>query len=178
MWVPGHEGLEGNEAAHTAARASVNRASPHEILDMSHPPKSAEETETIPLIYQALLQHYRLGRRVYPPPHPKLTRHEGTDYRRLQSNTFTHGILLHHLYPTLYSYTCPHCNVPDTLAHLLLQCKHTRASITATEPVAADADPTLLAETWEAAISKPDLVDQRELVARARRAIQARGFLE
>ncbi|XP_049514529.1 uncharacterized protein LOC125941413 [Dermacentor silvarum] len=44
MWVPGHEGLEGNEAAHTAAHASVNRASPHEILDMSHSPKSAEKT--------------------------------------------------------------------------------------------------------------------------------------
>ncbi|XP_070388787.1 uncharacterized protein [Dermacentor albipictus] len=133
MWVPGHEGLEGNEAAHTAARASVNRASPHGILERSHPHKSAEETETIPLTYQALLQHYRLGRRVYPPPHPQLTRNEGTDYRRLQSNTFTHRILLHHFHPTLHSYTCPHCNVPDTLAHLLLQCKNTRASITATQ---------------------------------------------
>ncbi|XP_070388455.1 sodium-dependent noradrenaline transporter-like isoform X3 [Dermacentor albipictus] len=33
-------------------------------------------------------------------------------------------------------------------------------------------------DRWEAAISKPDLVEQRELVARARRAIEARGFLE
>ncbi|XP_054917432.1 uncharacterized protein [Dermacentor andersoni] len=179
MWVPGHDGLEGNEVAHAAARASVNRASPHEIPGMSHPPKSAEETETIALTYQALLQHYRLGRRVYPPPHPKLTRNEGTDYRRLQSNTFTHGSLLHHFHPTLYSYTCPHCNVPDSLAHLLLQCKKTRETITAAQLAApADAGQNLLAETWEAAISKPDLVDQRELVARARRAIQARGFLE
>ncbi|XP_065288040.1 uncharacterized protein [Dermacentor albipictus] len=178
MWIPGHEGLEGNEAEHTAARASINRASPHDILHRSHPPKSEEETETIPLTYQALLQHYRLGRRVYPPPHPKLTRNEDTDYRRLQSNTFTHGTLLHHFHPTLYNYICPHCNVPDTLAHLFMQCTNARASITAPQLIATDADPNLLAETWEAEISKPDLVDQRELVARARRAIQARGFLE
>lgn len=58
--------------------------------------------------------------------------------------------------PTLYGYICPHCNVADTLAHLL-QC-------TASTPVlqaATDADPNILTEAWEAAIFKPDLVDQR-----------------
>uniref|UniRef100_A0A224Z251 Uncharacterized protein n=1 Tax=Rhipicephalus zambeziensis TaxID=60191 RepID=A0A224Z251_9ACAR len=70
-------------------------------------------------------------------------------------------------------------NVPDeasdTLAHLLLQCK---VSVPRLQAAAPDADQDLLSEAWEAAISQPDLVDQRQLVARARRAVQARGFLE
>nr|XP_037273409.1 neprilysin-2-like [Rhipicephalus microplus] len=40
------------------------------------------------------------------------------------------------------------------------------------------AEQDLLSEAWEAAISQPDLVEQRQLVARARRAVQARGFLK
>lgn len=175
VWVPGHEGLEGNEAAHTAARGHVNRAS----LTASLEPRlasAAAEVETVPPTYNAILQHHRLARRVYPPPHPKLTKEEATAFRRLQSNTYTHGILLHRIYPTLHAYHCPICDVPDTLAHLILECPW-RPQDADNKP-ATTARNNLLAETWEAKISARDLDDQRGLVARAREAIAARGFLD
>lgn len=173
-WVPGHEGLEGNEAAHAAARGHVNRAS----LASSQEQRSFDveaEPESVPMTYNAILQHYRLGRRVYPPPHPKLTKEESTAFRRLQSNTYTHGILLHRLYPTCYTYKCPICDVPDTLAHLLLECPWRQAD-DASKPAAADTN--LLAETWAARISTLDLNEQGRLVSRAGDAIAARVFLE
>ncbi|XP_037501282.1 arylsulfatase I [Rhipicephalus sanguineus] len=60
-------------------------------------------------------------------------------------------------------------------AHHLLQCEHSNPALQA---AATDADPNLLSEAWDAAISKLDMVDQCQLVARARHAVQDRGFLE
>ncbi|KAH7956380.1 hypothetical protein HPB52_008747 [Rhipicephalus sanguineus] len=73
------------------------------------------------------------------------------------------------------SYVCPHYNVEDTPSHLLLRCE---GSVTALQAAATDADPNLLTEAWESAMSKPDLVDERKLVGRARRDSQARWFYE
>ncbi|XP_037501353.1 uncharacterized protein LOC119375243 [Rhipicephalus sanguineus] len=141
VWVPGHEG---NEAADTAARGHVNRAS----LTASLEPRlasAAAEVETVPRTYNAILQPYRLARRVYPPPHPKLTKEETTALRRLQSNTYTHGTLLRPIYPTPHAYHCPICDVPDTLARLILECpwRHQDAD----NKPATTAHNNLLAET-------------------------------
>ncbi|KAH8009408.1 hypothetical protein HPB51_016687 [Rhipicephalus microplus] len=73
--------------------------------------------------------------------------------------------------PTLHSYICPRCNVAHTLAHLLLQCEVRVPR----KQAAPDAGQDLLSEAGEAAVSQPDLVEQRQVVVRARPAVQARG---
>nr|XP_037280324.1 uncharacterized protein LOC119173625 [Rhipicephalus microplus] len=81
------------------------------------------------------------------------------------------------IYPTLYAYNCPICDVPYTLAHLvLLECpwRHEDANTKS----ATTARINSLAETGEAKIAARDLDDERGLDARAREAIAARGFLE
>lgn len=177
IWVPGHEGLQGNEAAHAAAREHVSRA----VLDPQDTRPMAEEVEAVQNTYSSLLQHYRLERRVYPPPHPKLTKEESVIIRRLQSNTHIHGILMHRLYPTKHSFMCPLCSVPDTLAHLLLECP---CHVDLNMQPETDVNPALntnddhLTETWEAKLALEDLEDQRQLVIRAKRAVEARGFLD
>ena len=176
-WVPGHEGLEGNEAAHAAARDHAFRAIP------SHSPHAgtaSAEAESVPITYSAILQHQRLERREYPPPHSKLNKEDSTILRRLQSNTYTHGILMHRVYPTLHDYLCPICGVPDTLAHMILACPCNIQTDTTPSPNACNAAPENedLLETWEAKLASEDLDQQRRLVARAKEAAKARGFLE
>ncbi|XP_075747127.1 uncharacterized protein LOC142804264 [Rhipicephalus microplus] len=96
LWVPGHEGLQGNEAAHAVAREHVSQAAPcpQDIRPV------VQATDVVQNTYSSLLQHYRLERRVYPPPHPKPAKEESVILRRLQSSTYTHGALMHRLYPT------------------------------------------------------------------------------
>ncbi|XP_077561670.1 uncharacterized protein LOC144177998 [Haemaphysalis longicornis] len=115
-WIPGHEGMAGNEAAHAAAREHASRAFlPPNI-------RAATGAADVPVTYRAILQHYRLERRRYPPPHPDLTKEESVIFRRLQTNTYTHGIIMNRIYPTQFSYLCPYCDIPDTLAHMILEC--------------------------------------------------------
>ncbi|XP_077541036.1 uncharacterized protein LOC144153257 [Haemaphysalis longicornis] len=114
-WIPGHEGMAGNEAAHAAAREHTSRAFlPPDI-------RAATGAADVPITYRAILQHYRLERRRYPPPHPDLTKEESVIFRRLQTNTYTHGIIMNRIYPTQFSYLCPYCDIPDTSAHMILE---------------------------------------------------------
>lgn len=197
-WTPGHEGMVGNEAAHAAARGHTSRA----FL----PPNTRVATGAgdIPTTYTAILQHYRLERRQYPPPHSSLTKEESVILRRLQTNTYIHGIIMNRIYPTQFPYLCPHCDIPDTLPHMILECpcedrssdepdddqasKSTRtyapqddASIPAQQEQLEEArerNERDTAEKWEALLVNDDPASQKSLVNRAKTAATARGFLD
>lgn len=174
--------MTGNEAAHAAAREHTSRA----FLPFHTRP--ATNVDDIALKFSEILQHHRLSRRTYPSPHKKLSKEEQVILRRLQTNTYVHGIIMHRLYPTEYSYTCTHCDVPDTLQHMVQDCplrdtspdpsSQAQQDDTRHEEQPNSAHFSTTTETWEAKLSSDDLDDQRSLVARAKEAAQARGFLE
>ncbi|XP_077564672.1 uncharacterized protein LOC144180160 [Haemaphysalis longicornis] len=187
-WIPGHEGMAGNEAAHAAAREHTSRAFlPPNI-------RAATGTEEVPTTYRAVLEHYRLERRRYPPPHLDLTKEESVILRRLQTITYAHGIIMHRIYPTQFPYLCPYCDIPDTLPHMILECPcedrrpdppvgsqasstiHTSApQNNASAHTTGDHD---IAEKWEALLVSEDPENQKNLVNRAKTAATARGFLD
>ncbi|XP_075539211.1 uncharacterized protein LOC142573880 [Dermacentor variabilis] len=84
------------------------------------------------------------------------------------------------LYPTLQGYHCPMCGVPGTLEHLTLECPwHLDKDALPSPRVCCNArESEYLIETWEAKLVSEDLEQQRRLVARAKEAAKARGFLE
>ncbi|KAG0417748.1 hypothetical protein HPB47_005379 [Ixodes persulcatus] len=51
-------------------------------------------------VFQDILQHYRLERRVYPPPDKSLTKFQALRWRQLQTNAFSCPAFLRHIYPT------------------------------------------------------------------------------
>lgn len=163
IWTPGHESLEGNEAADTAARGHSHRAST--LIGTHH---SADNHPSIPKRSRDILEHYRLSRRRYPPPHPKLTKEEATQFRRLQTNSFPHATQLSKIHPTLFSYDCNFCSgTPNTLYHMVWECK----GVTELPEVIA---PTQ--EQWEVLLSSDVLENQRGLVTRAIRAAAGHGI--
>lgn len=75
VWIPGHGGMPGNEKAHLLGRETLHRA-----------PDIPRSAETFPVALPSL-ESYRQARRVFPPLHTHLTRHQGTILRNAQSNT-------------------------------------------------------------------------------------------
>lgn len=118
-WTPGHAGMLGNEAAHAAARGHTSRAFLPPTI------RVATGAAELPTSYAAILQHYRLERREYPPPYPGLTKEESVILRRLQTNTYTHGIYINRIYPTEFPYLCPHCNEVRVMSNSELQLANT-----------------------------------------------------
>lgn len=158
VWTPGHQSLEGNEAAHAAARAQALRAVSQED----------SEPRLQPLLkYGEILAHYRHERCIFPPPHPSLTRAEATILRQLQTNSYPHGTLLHAMYPTLYLSTCKFCDKPHTLYHMVWECSQT-------PHLTPKSNPSY--EQWAARLTSPDPSHQRDLVTRARIATEDLGF--
>ncbi|XP_077543351.1 uncharacterized protein LOC144155642 [Haemaphysalis longicornis] len=111
-----------NETADAAARALTNRAAPPRISQAERQQDSDQE----PLVtYAEILQWYRLGRQLRPPPHPKLTRAEAVLYRQLQTNSVITPVLAQYVCPEVYeSVLCSVCAKTNaTLAHLLWDCE-------------------------------------------------------
>ncbi|XP_075534836.1 uncharacterized protein LOC142570331 [Dermacentor variabilis] len=128
-----------------------------------------DQQDSVPKRYDNILSHYRLGRRIYPPPHPQLTREEAVIFRRLQTGTFPHGILLHAMYPTSYTHKCAFCSTPNTPYHMVWECQKAPS----TPPITG---PTV--EQWEAQLTSSTPEDQHRLVSRAKLSAQAHGILD
>ncbi|XP_042149280.1 uncharacterized protein LOC121837649 [Ixodes scapularis] len=106
---------------------------------------------------------------VWTPGHESFegSRAEATAFRRLQTNSYSHGTLLHAMYPTLYSATCKFCSQPGTLYHMVWECQQT--------PSLAP-NPHATYEQWVGQLTSSDLSAQRSLVERARKVSADQGF--
>lgn len=111
---------EHNETAHELARGFINRATPV----ANSPVEWAATRETLST-FGDILQHYKLGRRRFPPPHPDLPREPAVVYCQLQTETIVTLARLAHVCPAVYpTDTCRLCRrTRATAPHLLWDCE-------------------------------------------------------
>lgn len=158
IWFPAHLGrVPGapsnlNEIAHDAARALTDRAvtgKPH-LAEL-------EANRDAPITYNDITKHFYLGRRIFPPPHPKLNRPQALTLRLLQTHTYPNLAKLHVFYPDAYpSDTCPSCGHTATLTHMLWECRN--------------AHPGSTSHKWETSLRSSLLADQQWAVQQAHEA--------
>lgn len=161
VWVPGHQGVEGNEAAHTAARASLPRSS-------SDFPGSDRTLVPYPLTtFSEVTTYLRHGRRAFPVPAKGLDRTEERHLRRLQTGSFYSPAMLKHINPS-FSGSCNFCGQWADTYHMVWACQYNPGLKVKVKPTR---------EGWEAALSGcSDLESQRALVQRARAAASTNGI--
>lgn len=165
-WTPGHAGLEGNERANALARALINRAGQNQSSDQSPPFTFVP----LPSNYCDRLEIQRLNRRIYPPPHKKLSTEEAIALRLIQTNTFPNLHRYSKIYPQTYRGICPWCgDTRPTLFHISWGCggkpEHLKT-------------PNTSFERWEVQLTGDTLAGQEALVQQVRRAAMASGVLE
>lgn len=175
LWFPAHVTIptdEGppnsNEVAHRYAREMTRRA------ESDTAPSSSDlllqNTRERLVRYNDITKHYQLGRRILPPPHPKLKRRQAVVWRQLQTHTFPSPVRLRHIFPAQYpNATCKLCQTTRaTLSHMLWECPVTAAQMA----VAPDA----LASKWAAALRSSNFKTQEWAVQRAREAALRQGL--
>ncbi|XP_072144985.1 uncharacterized protein [Dermacentor andersoni] len=159
IWFPAHLGrIPGtkpnlNETSHDAARALTDHAGTpgQPRLD------ELEANRVAPVTYNKITKHIYLGRRLFPPPHPKLNRLQALTLRLLQTDTYPNPATLRIIYPDVYpDDACPSCGVTATLAHVLWECRN--------------APPDSTSDKWEKTLRSPLLEDQQWAVQQARAA--------
>lgn len=159
IWVPGHEGVEGNERAHASARAFLPRdPSTSSFADFVSPSPLTT--------YSEILQHLRLERQTLPGPARGLNKSEECHLRRLQTMSFNNPSRLHAIEPESFSAQCKFCGQKADLYHMVWACQKNSSIAIINQPTWED---------WEAALSSSDLEEQRALIERARAAAFANG---
>lgn len=100
-WFPAHAGdasernANHNETAHAAARALTNRAPATDRQTWF----GAKDRMTD---YNDITKAYRMARRTFPLPHPRLSRAEAVLLRQLQTGSLPSPGLMHRMYPETY----------------------------------------------------------------------------
>lgn len=175
MWFPAHVATvtdEGppnlNEVAHRSARELTRRA------ELETPSSSSDllvrNTRERLVRYNDITKHYQLGRRILPPPHPKLKRRQAVVWRQLQTHTFPSPVRLRHIFPAKYpSALCKLCQATRaTLSHMLWECPVIAAKMAVA--------PEALASKWAAALRSSNLKIQEWAVQQAREAATRQGL--
>ena len=124
-WVPGHQGISGNERAHALARANQSPSDPQPWPEDYNP---KEERIAHRKAQRQRLKDLRFARRTLPPPIHTLTRRDGTYIRQAQTLSLPCDLITHHI---MNRHGTPHCQVcgayPDTV-HTYWSCPRARQS--------------------------------------------------
>lgn len=165
-WFPAHMGAHvhpdvpnANELAHDRARGLSHRGGPGGLAS-----GDAERFKDPLLTFNEIAAHYQLSRRVYPPPHSKLTRPQSSALRMLQTGSFPSRGRFSHFAPNIEPH-CPDCGEAYcSLAHMLWQCPALRDAALNKE------------EDWEEALKSGDLAVQLLAVQRAYERAEDHGL--
>uniref|UniRef100_A0A131YYR7 Metabotropic glutamate receptor 1 n=1 Tax=Rhipicephalus appendiculatus TaxID=34631 RepID=A0A131YYR7_RHIAP len=147
-----------NELAHDRARDLTRRGGMEALWGQD------EIQINDPLLtFNEITSHYRLSRRAYPLPHPKLERYQSVTLRMLQTGSFPSRGFLSRISTEIYS-SCPDCNETYcSLAHMLWQCPALPNG-----PLSSEAD-------WEEALQSPSLHTQIQAIQRAQERAEHHG---
>ncbi|XP_077508166.1 uncharacterized protein LOC144119414 [Amblyomma americanum] len=155
IWIPAHESIAGNEAAHELARALYHRAAAEQ-------PSRIDMKDGL-ISYHEITEHYKLSRRVYPPPDRSLGTEEAIAWRRLQGGN--------HISPFWVYITiskeendqyCITCGERGTLDHVIWEC----AGSPGAEQKIEDR------EAWETLLRSEDPAKQRQAIRLAAEAVK------
>lgn len=160
IWCPGHEGIPGNERAHSLARELTNRAGNHSPCQDS------------PITARDILEHQRRTRERLAPPHRQLGLQEARAYRRIQTHTYPHLGRAHHMNPTLHAGACPWCGAWPSLPHVTWECTNRPQEANSRHIL------TYSREPWEILLAQPELEAQRGLLDQAQRVARITGVLD
>ena len=118
--------------------------------------------------FHEITNYYQLGRRIYPSPHPSLSRAQAITWRQLQTNSYPNPVLYSHIYPDLFTPSCALCQERADLAHIIWNCPK--------DPWSDGPGITTLGR-WEAALLSSDPILQDRVTQRAERVAEVRGLL-
>lgn len=151
IWTPGHQGLQGNEAAHAAARVLTSRETPR---SPDRPERPTPLTR-----FREIKEYYIEQRRLYPAPAKGLSKTEERILRRLQTNTLLCPAILKYYDPKI-SGQCQYCGEVANTYHMVWACQMNPKLTPFPNPTKEDWETTLL--------NSSTLEEQRTLVQRAR----------
>lgn len=124
-WVPGHQGIVGNERAHALARANRNPSDP-QPWPQDYSPK--EERAAHRKARRQQLKDLRRSRRNLPPPTSDLTRREGTYIRQAQTLSLPCDLVLHYIMTRDGTPHCQVCGAYPDVKHTYWTCPRARRS--------------------------------------------------
>lgn len=165
-WFPAHMGTNvhpdvpnANELAHDRARGLCDRGGPGGFAG-----GDAGRFRDPLLTFHEVVNHYLSSRRIYPLPHPTLTRSESSVLRMLQTGSFPSRGRFSHFAPNIDPH-CPDCGEAYcSLDHMLWQCPAIRDDVFPNK------------EGWEAALKSGDLSIQLLAVQRACERAEGHGL--
>ncbi|KAH6931462.1 hypothetical protein HPB50_024467 [Hyalomma asiaticum] len=152
--ISGVDHCNPNEEVNRLARELTRRAADNDAYEGERYEDLSCKDQA--LTYHEITSHYRVLRRTFPAPHPKLNEAQALTLRRLQTRTYITPSTLHRVDPDTPP-TCSLCDHPYcNFEHMLWLCPTHSTTQLSTQ------------EAWQAVITSNDYNIQLQAVQRAR----------